>query len=522
MLRLLKKFPMSNNNLILSKEWKALTSHQKTINKTRMCDLFELDKNRFKNFHLQIDGLLFDYSRNRVDEQTVKLLIDLAKASNVEDWRAQLFAGGKLNTSENRAVLHTALRGSVDQNLIVDGENIKNFVDATLVKVKEISEKIRKDKTITDIVNIGIGGSNLGPRMACVALKEWSDGPRVHFVSNVDGSDILPTLKQLKPENTAFIITSKTFTTLETMANAHTAAQWSKNVKDRFFSITADAAKAQSFGIQDDHILPMRDWIGGRTSLWSAAGLVIAVAAGFESFKKLLDGARAMDTHFRTAPLEKNIPVLMGVLGIWYRNFHDFRAHAILPYAQNLRAFPAFAQQLDMESNGKSVNRDGERIDYATGPVVFGETGTNAQHAFLQHLHQGPDITPVDFIVARTGENKDHHRKLVANALAQAQALMHGFDNQNEPHRQFDGNRPSSTLIFDKMDAYHIGMLAALYEHKVFVQGIILNINSFDQWGVELGKTIAQDVLHGLETGSTQGDFDQTTRALMQIIESNQ
>ncbi|MCE7887286.1 MAG: glucose-6-phosphate isomerase [Alphaproteobacteria bacterium PRO2] len=343
-----------------------------------------------------------------------------------------------------------------------------------------------------------------------------NDGPRIHFVSNVDGARITTVLKGLKPANTAFIVTSKTFMTMETLTNAITAKDWAKTTKN-FYAVSSNTEAAKAFGIAQENVLPMRDWIGGRTSVWSTVGLPVAIAAGFENFKTLLAGARAMDDHFREAPFEKNIPALMALLAIWYRNFMDFRTHAILPYAHNLRKFPAFIQQLDMESNGKSVDRDGNDIDYKTGPIIFGETGTNAQHAFMQLMHQGTDIIPADFIIVKNPDHNldDHHRKLNANALAQTQALMQGRKKADKPYKKFDGNRPSSTLLLDRLDPWHLGMLLALYEHRMFVQGIIWNINSFDQWGVELGKTLANEIL----APGAHPTADQTTLALMQILE---
>ncbi len=478
-----------------------------------MRELFAGDTTRFQKFHQKSDGVVFDYSRHIATDETLKLLMDLARAANIEDWRGKMFGGGKINTTENRSALHTALRGSA--KVTIDGEDVDAFVNKTLAQVQAVSEKINKDKSITDIVSIGIGGSDLGSRIVYETLQDFRKGPRAHFVSNVDGARISTVLKDLKPENTVFVIVSKTFSTMETITNATTAKEWAKGTKN-FYAVTMNEDAAKSFGIAVDNILPMRAWIGGRMSLWSAAGLPVAIATGFENFKQLLEGAKAADDHFKTAPLEKNIPVLMGMLGVWYRNFMDFRVHAVLPYAHALRKFPSYVQQLDMESNGKSVDKDSKAVNYKTGPVVFGETGTNAQHAFMQMLHHGTDIIPADFIVIKKAGHKlaEHHRKLNANALAQAQALMQGAPDPKNPTRSFDGNRPSSTLVLTKLDPWHLGMLLALYEHKIFVQGIIWNINSFDQWGVELGKTLATSLLApGAATFA-----DQTTNALMQIL----
>jgi glucose-6-phosphate isomerase len=507
------------NNPSETKEWAALRRHAAAMMDVHMQDLFANDAQRFKKLHLSVDGLTFDFSRHRAVEETLTLLAALAKAARVEEWREKMFQGQKVNTSEKRAALHTALRGSCDTSLSVDNENVSDFVEKTFARIRETSEKIRADKKITDIVNIGIGGSDLGTRVVYEALEDFRSGPRVHFISNVDGSHISSVLKNLQPDNTVFIVASKTFSTLETMANARVAKDWAGSAKN-FYAVTCNESAAKDFGVAGDHFFPMRDWVGGRLSLWSAVGLPVAIAVGFENFKRLLEGARAMDRHFREAPLEKNIPVLMGMLGIWYRNFLNFPAHVLLPYTQSLRKFPAYLQQLDMESNGKSVDRDNRHIDYKTGPLLFGETGTNAQHAFMQLMHQGTDIIPADFIIVKKANHTldDHHRKLNANALAQAQALMQGSRTKQAgdipPARVFDGNRPSSTLILERLDPWHLGLLLALYEHKVFVQGIVWNINSFDQWGVELGKILASNILDPEANSSA----DQTTYALMQIL----
>lgn len=497
-----------------TKEWAALKAHAAEMQGVHIRDLFADDSQRFEKFHLKIDGMLLDFSRHRATEETLDHLMPLAKAAGIEEWRRKMFAGEAINTSENRAVLHPALRSSCGKNIVIGGENIGDFVKSTLARIKMASEKIRADKKITDIVNIGIGGSDLGTRVVYEALRDFNDGPQVRFASNVDGTQISGILKGLNPENTIFIVVSKTFSTLETMMNAQTAKNWAGSTGN-FYAITGNQKAAENFGIEKENIFPMREWIGGRMSLWSAVGLPVAISTGFENFNKMLEGARAMDTHFCEAPLRKNISVIMGMLGIWYRNFMDFRAHAILPYAHLLQKFPAYAQQLDMESNGKSVDRQGHIVDYSTGPLLFGETGTDAQHAFMQMMHQGTDIIPADFIlVKQPGHGLDnHHRALNANALAQAQALMQGREDKATPARSFGGNRPSSTLILDRLDPWHLGLLLALYEHKIFVQGIIWNINSFDQWGVELGKILAADIL-----GHDAMSADQTTLKVMEIL----
>lgn len=499
-----------------SREWKDLRAHEKTMRGVHMRDLFKKDPNRFNSMHLRVDGIVFDYSRNLVTPETLKLLVDLAKSAGVAAWRDKMFAGEKINATEGRAAAHPVLRGSGNAAIKIDGENTQDFVQKSLAQIEAISAKIRGDKNITDVVNIGIGGSDLGPRIVYETLQPFNDGPRVYFVSNIDGARITTILKNLKPANTVFIVTSKTFSTMETLANGTTAKNWAKTTKN-FYAVTSNVDAAKSFGIAAENILPMRDWIGGRTSLWSTVGLPIAIAAGFNNFKTLLAGAKAMDDHFLKQEFEKNMPVLMAVLGVWYRNFLGYHTHALLPYAHNLRKFPAYVQQLDMESNGKSVNRDGENVSYKTGPVIFGETGTNAQHAFMQLLHQGTDIIPADFIIVKNPDHDlaEHHRKLNANALAQAQSLMQGREKADKPYKKFDGNRPSSTLLLERLDPWHLGMLLALYEHRTFVQGIIWNINSFDQWGVELGKTLANELL----APGAHPTADQTTLALMQILD---
>lgn len=504
-----------SNNISESKEWKDLKAHCEVLKDTHLRVLFARDPSRFEKMHISIPGLVFDYSRHRITEETLTLLARLAEKARFQDWRDKFFSGQRINNTENRAVLHPALRGSVAKNLKIDGENVSDFVQQALQQVKNVSNTIRNDKNITDVVNIGIGGSDLGPCLVCEVLQDFHDGPRTHFVSNVDGAQIAALLKKLEPKHTAFIVVSKTFTTLETLTNALTAKEWAGSA-DNFYAVTVSASAAEKFGVPPQNILPMREWIGGRTSLWSGAGLIIAVAVGFERFKALLDGANAMDDHFLHAPLERNIPLLLGLLGIWYRNFWDFPSHAVLPYAQALQKLPAFLQQLDMESNGKSISRDEKPVPYKTGPVIFGEPGTNSQHAFMQLLHQGTEIIPADFIIIKNPNHSlsDHHRKLNANALAQAQALMQGVEKPEKIYKSFAGNKPSSTLIIERLDSWHLGMILALYEHKIFTQGIIWNINSFDQWGVELGKTLANAIL-----GASRDSLDQTTRGLLQILE---
>lgn len=506
---------MSSRILTERPEWQALQDHFNEMVPLPLHDLFANDPRRFERFHLGLEGVVFDYSRNHVTEKTRDLLCALARACDVEGWRDRMLAGEPLNTSENRAVLHMALRGSAPQGVEIEGESVNDFVRDTLELIESISRRVRDNPSITDVVNIGIGGSDLGPRMMCRALSPYADGPRLHFVSNVDGGSLSLLLESLNRENTLFIIASKTFTTLETLTNAAAARDWllekfpPEQAFEHFLTVTANPEAAAQFGVLAHNVLPLRNWIGGRYSLWGATGLPVAIACGFDAFKDMLDGAAAADRHFIDSPLEENIPVLMAMTGIWHRNFWNYGALAVLPYAQDLEILPAYIQQLDMESNGKSVSRAGASLDYQTGPVVFGEVGTSAQHAFMQLLHQSDQIIPADIIAIAGACHglRAHHVALFSNALAQGKALMEGLENKNEPHRHFSGNRPSSTFVLDRLDAYHLGMLLALYEHKVFVQGIVWDINSFDQWGVELGKTIAtgliEDLCHGTQTACT-------------------
>ena len=507
--------------------WDALEQHANDMRDIRIKSLFDDDPERFEKFHISLKGLLFDYSKHKITAETVSKLIDLAKARDVEQHRDEMFSGVPINSTEDRAALHTALRGSCTDNLEIDGENVSAFVRDLQAQIKTISENIRRNSNVTDVVNIGIGGSDLGPRTVYKALKPGADGPNVHYISNIDGSTLYQRLRALNPENTVLIIASKTFETLETMSNAGAAKDWlsthldEKALGDHLIAVTTNTQAALDFGVQAENILPMHDWIGGRYSLWSGIGLSIAIANGFNAFEELLKGARAADEHFKTAQLEKNIPVLMALLGIWYRNFWDYPAQAILPYSHDLRDLPTYLQQLDMESNGKSVDANGAAVDPATGPVVFGEAGTNAQHAFMQLLHQGSEIIPADFILVAEAlsESKDHHTQLLSNALAQSKALMEGQENISEPHKHFPGNRPSSTFILDRLDAYHLGLLLALYEHKIFVQGVIWRINSFDQWGVELGKTIASNISQALENNEKIKNSDPSTEGLMAYLD---
>lgn len=523
-----------SNNPTHKKEWTDLSAHRAAMENVTMRDLFANDKKRFDKFHINLEGLLFDYSKNRITEETMTKLVALAKASDIEGWREKMFSGAAINTTEKRAVLHTALRRPASDMVNVDGENVIPFVHDVLERMKEFSDSVRSGawkghtgKKLRHIVNIGIGGSDLGPYMVCEALKSYvPDDIDMHFVSNVDGTHLAETLKRINAEETLFIVASKTFTTQETMANARAAKAWlvkelgSEDAVSRHFcALSTNVPAAQAFGIDADNVFPFRDWVGGRYSLWSAIGLSICLAIGFDNFRKLLDGGHAADQHFQTAPLEKNIPVLMALIGLWYRNFWDAASYAILPYDQYLHRFPAFMQQMDMESNGKGVDRDGKTItEYETGPILFGEPGTNGQHAFYQLIHQGTPLIPCDFISAKTSHNPvaNQHTLLLNNMLAQSQALMQGRTLEEaggNVFRVFTGNRPSNTFLFDQITPYNLGMLIALYEHKVFVQGVIWNINSYDQYGVELGKELANN----LEAGSTD-TLDSSTLGLLNAL----
>lgn len=510
-------------------EWQALSKHYDTIKTQHMRDMFAADPARFEKFSLQLEDILVDYSKHRITEETMRLLFDLAAASGVKEAAGAMFAGEKINWTENRAVLHSALRYRGDKAIIVDGADVMPEVRAVLEKMKAFSHRVRSGdwkgftgKKIRYVVNIGIGGSDLGPVMICEALKHYADGPEVRFVSNVDGTDFVEKTRNLSPDETLFIVASKTFTTQETMTNAVTARDWllkalddPKAVASHFVALSTNKEAVESFGIDPRNMFEFWDWVGGRYSSWSAIGLSIALSIGFSGFEELLSGAAALDKHFAEAPLEKNLPVIMALLGIWYNNFFGAESMAILPYDQYLHRFAAYFQQGDMESNGKSVDRNGNKVDYQTGPIIWGEPGTNGQHAFYQLIHQGSKLIPADFIGFIQTHNPigDHHVKLMANYFAQTEALMKGktaeevqkdFENEKIsgakaqmllPHKVFSGNRPTTSLLIKKLTPYNLGMLTALYEMKIFVQGVIWRINSFDQWGVELGKVLAKTIL---------------------------
>ncbi|MDC0977193.1 glucose-6-phosphate isomerase [Methylophilaceae bacterium] len=543
--------------IIDSNEWQDLKKHFDDIKNVQMRDLFKDDEQRFEKFHLALDDFLFDFSKNRINDKTLALLNKLAIKADVEDWRAKQFSGDKINTTEDRAVLHTALRSQDDDPIFVDGIDVKPEVKKVLKQIESFSNSINDGswkgftgKKINTIVNIGIGGSDLGPAMVCKALQTFSHKDlHIHFVSNVDGADLALTLEQCDPETTLFIVASKTFTTQETMTNAFSARHWFLNhaknndaISQHFVAVSTNTEKVKEFGINEENMFIFWDWVGGRYSLWSSIGLSISIFIGYENFKALQTGAYEMDQHFLHAPIEKNMPIQMALIGIWYNNFFKFNTQAILPYDQGLSLLPSYLQQADMESNGKFVDRDGKRVCLETGPVIWGESGTNGQHAFYQLIHQGTQFVPCDFIMPikshfNPGDKKNlHHKILMSNLLAQSQSLMMGktIDEARSelinsglsdqeissllPHRSFDGNRPSNTILFEKLTPKNLGRLIALYEHKIFVQGIIWNINSFDQWGVEYGKQIARLVLPKIQGEKTTSCFDASTNNLIDYI----
>lgn len=530
--------------------WDALARHHRQMADTHMRDLFAGDPQRFTKFSLRCGEILLDYSKNRITDETMTLLLNLAQQRQVDVWREKMFAGEKINFTEHRAVLHTALRNRSDTPVYVDGEDVMPAVRAVLSHMRRFSEAVRSGQwrgytgqPITDVVNIGIGGSDLGPVMVCEALKPYgSTGPRVHFVSNVDGTQITEVLKALEPETTLFLVASKTFTTQETLTNAHTARDWflahagdEQHIARHFAALSTNAGAVRAFGIDTDNMFEFWDWVGGRYSLWSAIGLSIALSIGMDAFEELLAGGHAMDRHFRSAPLAANMPVILALLGLWYGNFFGAQSHAILPYDQYLHRFPAYFQQGDMESNGKRVDRHGAPVPYDTGPVIWGEPGTNGQHAFYQLIHLGTRLIPADFIAPLESHNPigKHHELLLSNFFAQTEALMQGKTEAQAraeleaqglggdalqallPHKIFPGNRPTNSILIDKITPHSLGMLIALYEHKIFVQGIVWGINSFDQWGVELGKQLAKNIQPELDRGEAVASHDSSTNGLI-------
>lgn len=532
--------------------WKELEKNYAAVRAAHMRDMFENNPDRFNDFSISLGDFMVDYSKNRINKETMNLLVRLAKETGVEKARDDMFSGEKINTTENRAVLHTALRNRSNRAVYVDGKNVMPQINDVLKKMKAFSAAVRSGewkgetgKAITDVVNIGIGGSDLGPVMVVEALKHYGkEGLNVHFVSNVDGTHMVETLKNLDPETTLFIVASKTFTTQETLTNAKTAREWlvgalgEQAVAKHFVALSTNTAEVEKFGIDPANMFEFWDWVGGRYSLWSAIGLSIAIAVGFENFEELLTGAYEMDEHFRTAPLAENIPVVLGLLGVWYHNFFGAEAYAVLPYDQYLHRLPAYLQQADMESNGKGVTKDGTPVCYTTGPILFGEPGTNGQHSFYQLIHQGTHLIPCDFIVPAVSLNEsgDHHSILLSNVFAQAEALMKGktaaevreeLEAQGMPankieallnHKVFQGNRPSNMIIVPRFDPKSLGRLIAMYEHKIFVQGVIWNVNSYDQWGVELGKQLAKKILPEIKGNKTVTTHDSSTNGLINAV----
>jgi glucose-6-phosphate isomerase len=534
----------------LTGEYAALQRHRDNIAGAPMRALFAADPGRFSKLSLETCGLLLDYSKNRITDETLPLLVALARKAGVEALRDRMLAGEPINATEGRAVLHTALRAPKGSRIVTGGRDVMPDVHETLDRACDFAEAVRTEdivgidgRAFTDVVNIGIGGSDLGPAFVTRALSPFHDGPRLHFVSNVDGAHLADTLRDLEPATTLILVASKTFTTLETMTNARSARTWlveelgERAVARHFAAISTNLAAVQAFGIAEDRIFGFWDWVGGRYSVWSAIGLPVMLAIGRTGFTDFLAGAHAMDAHFRDAPLDGNMPAILALLGVWYRNVWGFPSHAVLPYDQRLERFPAYLQQLDMESSGKRVTRDGGPIAGETGPIVWGEPGTNGQHAFYQLLHQGTTVVPCDFLLAanpheQTGE---HHTLLIANCLAQGEALMRGrtlaeahaeliagglstqVADTLAPHKVFPGNRPSNTILYARLDPRTLGSLIALYEHKVFVQAAVWGINAFDQWGVELGKQLAGEIVPLLKGGDASGK-DASTRGLLAAV----
>ncbi|MDN3380628.1 MULTISPECIES: glucose-6-phosphate isomerase [unclassified Pseudoalteromonas] len=530
--------------------WQALQLSAQKMKKAHLKDLFANDSTRFEQFSTQIPGVLFDYSKQLIDSSVMEELLALAQACDIAGWRDKMFSGEKINITEDRAVLHTALRNRKSSSLVVDGENVSCVVNAELDKIKVFVEKVRSGqwlgytgKAVKSIVSIGVGGSNLGPQMATEALKSYADDTlRVHYVSNADGVQIASVLKEIDPETTLFVISSKTFTTSETMTNAKTAVEWflksaqdSQAIAKHFVAVSTNLEKTAAFGIADENVFTMWDWVGGRFSLWSAIGLPIALYLGFEAFEAILEGAFEVDEHFKTAPNEQNVPLLMALLSVWNTSFLGHDAQAILPYDQALHMLPAYLQQGEMESNGKHVNFAGETVNYTTVPIIWGMTGINGQHAFYQCLHQGNVVVPADFIASVKPQVNvgKHHDILLSNFFAQTEAMMMGVDEEQVRtdlaakgksdseieqlvnHKIHKGNRPTTSILLDVVDAKAVGRLIALYEHKIFCQGIILEICSFDQWGVELGKGLASKIEAELLDDDVNHPHDSSTQGLM-------
>jgi glucose-6-phosphate isomerase len=540
---------LPNVNFTETQAYKYLADHFIDITSKSLKDLFKSDPERFSKFSIKFNDILVDYSKNRIDDETVALLIQLAKECRLKEAAEAMFSGERINVTENRPVLHIALRNRSNKPIYVDGKDVMEDVNRVLDQMKSFSAAIISGtwkgytgKTITDVVNIGIGGSDLGPVMVTEALKAYKNHLNMHFVSNVDGTHIAETLKPLNPETTLFLIASKTITTQETMANAHSARDWflqsggkESDVAKHFAALSTNAKAVEQFGIDTKNMFEFWDWVGGRYSLWSAIGLSIVLSIGFDNFIELLTGAHQVDQHFLNTEFEENIPVILGLIGIWYNNFFESETEAILPYDQYMHRFAAYFQQGDMESNGKHVDRNGDRVDYSTGPIIWGEPGTNGQHAFYQLIHQGTKLIPCDFIAPAQSHNPlgEHHQMLLSNFFAQTEALMNGKTRDEvvaelkasgksnaeieklAPFKEFDGNRPTNSILVQKITPRSLGSLIAMYEHKIFVQGIIWNIYSFDQWGVELGKQLAGKILPELRNNDEISSHDSSTNGLI-------
>ena len=534
------------------KSWGKLESLYRSFKKTQMKDLFAADENRADKYTLKLENLLLDYSKNRIDDKVMSALFDLARERDVTGRIKAMFSGEKINKTENRAVLHTALRHQDNTPIYVDGKDVMPKIREVLGRIKNFSEAVRlgtftgyTGKKLTNIVNIGIGGSDLGPFMATEALRPyWAKDIKCYFISNIDGTACAEVLNKINPETTLFIVASKTFTTIETLTNAKTCRKWLVDalgehaVSKHFIALSTNKEEVEKFGINPENMFEFWDFVGGRYSMWSAIGMIIAIAVGYENFERMLQGANAMDKHFANTDLEHNIPVILALIGIWYNNFYDIHRYCVVPYDQYLKYLPSYLQQLDMESNGKSISLDNKVVNYATGPALFGGAGTDVQHSFFQLLHQGTEIVPVDFIIPAISHNEigNHHQILISNVLAQSEALMQGKTEAEaalelekagkskeeiealKKYKSFSGNRPSNTIVVKKLDPYTLGMLVAMYEHKVYVQGVIWNVNSFDQFGVELGKKLALNILPEIEGTAFGVEHDSSTASLINYI----
>ncbi|MBK9224915.1 MAG: glucose-6-phosphate isomerase [Flavobacterium sp.] len=544
---------LKNTNPTTTTTWQKLSKHFDSMQLASMPKMFEDDKNRAAKFHVKWNDFLVDYSKNRINQETINLLLELANEVELKDAIAKYFAGESINQTENRAVLHTALRAPSNTDVKVEGENVIPEIFEVKEKIKNFTAEVingtRKGytgKTFTDVVNIGIGGSDLGPAMVVEALQFYKNHLNLHFVSNVDGDHVNEIIKKLNPETTLFVIVSKTFTTQETLTNSETIRKWflqsatQEDVAKHFVAVSTNIKNVTEFGINENNVFPMWDWVGGRFSLWSAVGLSISLAVGFDNFDKLLTGANKMDNHFKTADFDKNIPVILALLSIWYNNFFGAESEALIPYTQYLQKLAPYLQQGIMESNGKSIGRDGKLVNYQTGTIIWGEPGTNSQHAFFQLIHQGTKLIPTDFIgfVKPLYGDQDHHDKLMSNFFAQTEALLNGkteaqvqseFDKQGLskekagfllPFKVFSGNKPTNTILIQKLTPENLGSLIALYEHKIFVQGIIWNIFSYDQWGVELGKQLANSILSEINSGDVKQHDSSTTFLLSHFLKN--